>query len=194
MRRMTKATGTALMTLCAFTVAQSVAIAAEPVATAAQSRPSDKAVEVVKQPFNDLNILQNEIAPVLARAKAAPYAHVSGNDCQALDAEIRELDVALGPDIDLPGGKGASYSKKLTDATFNLARSAVSSVVPYRGVVRQVTGAEKRARSVNEALLAGTVRRAYLKGYGEMLGCQYPASPQRAEHAQANLEPAQQGS
>ena len=82
-------------------------------------------------------------------------------------------------DFDLPGGKGTSLSKKLTDATFNLAHSAVSSVIPYRGVVREVTGAEKRARSVNEALLAGTVRRAYLKGYGEMLGCAYPASPRR---------------
>jgi hypothetical protein len=111
-----------------------------------------------------------------------------------LDAEIRELNAALGPDIDLPGGKGASVSKKLTDATFNLARSAVSSVVPYRGVVRQVTGAEKRARSVNEALLAGTVRRAYLKGYGEMLSCAYPASPQRTGHVQANLDSPQQGS
>ena len=177
MRRMRKAT--AVLSLCALMIADCAAIAAEPSATAAESPPADKAVEVVKQPLNDLNILQNEIAPVLARAKAVPYARVSGNNCQALDAEIRGLDAAFGPDIDLPGGKGASVSKKLTDATFNLAHSAVSSVVPYRGVVREVTGAEKRARSVNEALLAGTVRRAYLKGYGEMLGCQYPASPHR---------------
>ena len=179
MRRMRKTAGTALLTLCALMVAGSAAMAAERIAKAAESRPADKAVDVVKQPLNDLNILQNEIAPVLARAKSAPYAHVSGDNCQALEAEIQELDSALGPDIDLPGGKGASVSKKLTDATFNLAHSAVSSVVPYRGVVREVTGAEKRARSVNEALLAGTVRRAYLKGYGEMLGCAYPASPRK---------------
>ena len=179
MRRMRKTTGTVLLGLCALIVADCAAMAAEPVAKATESQPADKAVEVVEQPLNDLNILQRDVAPVLQRAKAAPYAHVAGDNCQALDAEIQALDAALGPDFDLPGGKGTSLSKKLTDATFNLAHSAVSSVIPYRGVVREVTGAEKRARSVNEALLAGTVRRAYLKGYGEMLGCAYPASPRR---------------
>ena len=179
MRRMRKPTGTVLLTLCALMVADGTVMAAEPSAKAAESRPADKAVEIVKQPLNDLNILQNDVAPVLQRTKAAPYAHAAGDNCQALDAEIQALDAALGPDFDLPGGKGASLSKKLTDATFNLAHSTVSSVIPYRGVVREVTGAEKRARNLNEALLAGTVRRAYLKGYGEMLGCAYPASPRR---------------
>ena len=111
MRRMRKTSGTALLSLCALMVANWAALAAEPLATAAESRPTDKAVEVVKQPFNDLNILQSEIAPALLRAKAAPYARVSGDNCQALDAEIRELDTALGPDIDLPGGKGHLFQK-----------------------------------------------------------------------------------
>src|SRR5258706_5213783 len=106
MRRMRKTTATALLTLCALMVTDGAAIAAEPLAKATESQPADKAVEVVKQPLNDLNILQRDVAPVLQRAKASPYAHVSNDNCQALDVEIQALNAALGPDIDLPCSKG----------------------------------------------------------------------------------------
>jgi len=100
-------------------------------------------------------------------------------DCRALTSEIGDLDKALGPDLDLTKGEDKSVSKKVSDMTFDLARGAVSGVIPFRGVVRYVTGAEKRAREINETLIAGTVRRSYLKGYGERLDCEYPASPKR---------------
>jgi len=69
------------------------------------------------------------------------------------------------------------YSLNEQSFNKNVAKGGVSSVIPYRGVVRQLTGAEKRARSRNDALLAGTVRRAYLKGYAEMLRCGELTSP-----------------
>ena len=121
----------------------------------------EKAKAVITQPLNDFNVAQPEIPAILLRAKDAPYEAPMGRDCRALRSEIGDLDKALGPDLDL-------------------ARSAVSGLIPFRGVVRYVTGAEKRAREINEALIAGTVRRSYLKGYGEELDCEYPASPKRA--------------
>jgi len=144
---------------------------AAPEAAGPETTTMAKAGDVVKQPLKDLNLVKPEIAPVLVRAKAAPYAS-AGSDCGVLSAEIQELDVALGPDFDTAPGRKPSLSKKLSDGGFSLARGAVSSFIPYRGIVREVTGAEKREHDVNDALLAGMVRRAYLKGHGETLGCE----------------------
>ena len=145
---------------------------AAPEASGPESKPITKAGDVVKQPLNDLNIVKPKIAPVLVRARTAPYA-AAGNDCQILNAEILELNAVLGPDFDTATVQKTTLSKKLSDGGFNLARGAVSSVIPYRGIVRQVTGAEKSAHDANDALLAGIARRAYLRGYGQMLGCQF---------------------
>ena len=164
-----RTTITAAVLLSAVSILISEGAFADPVASAPDAKPAAKAVELVKQPFDDLNIVKKSVAPVLVRAKEAPYAHPSA-DCQVLNTEIEQLTLALGPDVDASVQK-ASLSKKMSDGGFNLARGAVSSVIPYRGIVRQVTGAEKRAHDNNDAFLAGMVRRAYLKGYVEMLGC-----------------------
>ena len=148
------------------------AVLAAPDASAPESKPMTKAGDVMKQPLNDLNVVKPKVAPVLVRAKAAPYGRPNG-DCQILNAEILELNTALGPDFDAATAQKASLSKKLSDGGFSLASRAVSSAIPYRGIVRQVTGAEKSAHDVNDALLAGIARRAYLKGYGQMLGCEF---------------------
>ena len=140
-----------------------------------------RAGEIAKQPLKDFNVFQPDIPAVLLKAKAAPYAFPAAKDCQMLDLEIEDLDRSLGPDLDIAKDEDGSLSKKISDETFNLARGAVSGLIPYRGIVRRVTGAEKHARAINEALLAGAVRRSYLKGYGEMLACKYPAAPNRVE-------------
>lgn len=139
-----------------------------------------KAGEVLKQPFKDLNVLQDIIPEALLKAKAAPYAKPREANCLAVRMEIYELDYALGEDLDVQTDDD-SKSKKIADETYNLARGAVSGLIPYRGILRRVTGAEKHARAINEALLAGAVRRSYLKGFGESLGCAYPAAPKRTE-------------
>ena len=164
---------TAAVLLTAASVLASQAAFADAVVPPAEMNPAAKAKELINQPFEDLNIVKRTVAPVLVRAKEAPYAH-PGGDCHALNSEIEQLDLVLGPDVDASVQK-VSLSKKMTDGGFNLARGAVSSVIPYRGIVRQVTGADKRAHDTNDALLAGMARRAYLKGYGEMLGCSHNA-------------------
>jgi hypothetical protein len=147
----------------------------------APGSPRAKAGEVLKQPLKDLNVLKDVIPEVLLKAKAAPYAKPREETCHGIRVEIYELDYALGEDLDARTAPDDSMSKKIADETYNLARGAVSGLLPYRGIVRRVTGAEKHAREINEALLAGAVRRSYLKGFGESLGCAYPAAPKRAE-------------
>jgi hypothetical protein len=58
-------------------------------------------------------------------------------------------------------------------------KGAAGSIVPFRGWVRQLTGAERHARAVQTAVAAGRVRRAYLKGLGQMIRCRWPAAPWR---------------
>ena len=51
------------------------------------------------------------------------------------------------------------------------------SILPFRGVVREVTGAAVNERLLRAAYTAGMARRAFLKGWGLGRGCAYPARP-----------------
>ena len=162
-----------------------VATGADP-SWGAQNAPDSnraKAREVVRQPLKDLNVVRDMIPEALLKAKADPYARPREASCHAVRVEIYELDYALGEDLDSGAAADDSLSKKLANETYNLARGAASGLTPYRGVLRRVTGAEKHAREINEARLAGAVRRSYLKGFGESLGCAYPAAPKRTERS-----------
>jgi len=132
---------------------------------------------VLTQPFNDFNLVRTEVPEKLAQVRAAPYVKPLPGGCNDLAAEVRELDQILGPDLE--GGSGASGRPLISRETAaqtarDTARSAASSWIPFRGFVRQLTGAERHARAVKEAVLAGIVRRAYLKGLRESLQCPTP--------------------
>ena len=127
-------------------------------------------------PLRDLNVNQKSIPPVLARAKAAPYDLKDLTDCGTIAAAVRELDLALGPDIDLPKpadqrsdlSKGAAFA---TEAGVEALTSAAEGVIPLRSIVRKMSGAEKKTEMVRASLLAGFVRRAYLKGVSLKSNC-----------------------
>src|SRR5512134_1515284 len=162
--------------LAAFLIGGSASWAVQSVPQAPPSAPASKAGEIVKQPLKDLNVVQDAIPAALLKAQAAPYARPQEESCYGVRVEIYELDFALGQDLDADKAVDDSMSKKVANETYNLARGAVSGLIPYRGILRRVTGAERHARAINEALLAGAVRRSYLKGFGESLGCAYPAA------------------
>ena len=58
-----------------------------------------------------------------------------------------------------------------------VAKSAVGSLIPFRGIIREVSGAADRQRDFQEAILAGAIRRGFLKGLGDARECPYPARP-----------------
>ena len=148
-----------------------------------EQRATDQVVATARQPLGDFNVLQGEIPPILLTARIDPYAPPTAEDCRILIAEVRELDRVLGADLDIVQGADPTALRSAANTTFSLARSYASSfassLVPFRPVTRQITGAERRAREINQAVLAGTVRRAYFKGFGGRLGCEYPGSPRR---------------
>lgn len=148
-------------------------------ATAAAPPARNAFVSAMGQPLADLNIRQAEIPDSLRKAADDPYAVESDESCAAMAAEIAGLDAALGPDLDIDAVKTTKRAM-VTRAAAGAVRRLAVSWIPYRGVLRTVTGAEAHARKAQDAALAGAVRRAYLKGLGERDGCGPEAAPRRA--------------
>jgi hypothetical protein len=148
---------------------------------------SEKSVtQAVTTPLSDLNLVRADIPDVLRAAARNAYAPPPEKTCAAIGAAIQSLDAVLGADLDTPPSSGnPSLIERGGDAAGNAAagalRGAAEGVIPFRGWVRKLTGAERYAREVAAAIAAGTVRRAYLKGLGEAQGCANPAAPRKTE-------------
>ncbi len=127
--------------------------------------------DVARTPLNDLNIDSKDIPAALVLAAEDPYASDGLNSCNAIVAEIAELDQVLGEDYDIVGEADTSISEG------KIAQGVVGSVIPFRGLLREVSGAAGDARKLRAAATAGMVRRGFLKGIGLQRGCQYPARP-----------------
>ena len=129
------------------------------------------AKDVATTPLRDFNLRKDPIPEVLLRAQDAPYSIEGLSKCSHYVAAVEELDAVLGLDFDI-----ASTEDRRISAG-RVAQSIVGSFIPFRGVVREVSGAAKHERDFQEAILAGMMRRAFLKGMGLKLGCAYPARP-----------------
>ncbi len=142
---------------------------------------------VVDQSFRDFGLMESRIPAVLIEAMADPYARVTPANCERLTAEIQRLEAALGPDLDAPvntehqsnftRGKGQAR-----DASLDALRSTVQNYIPFDSYIRIVSGADRHDHKVLAAIQAGSVRRAYLKGMGEMQHCDAPATPRHLAH------------
>lgn len=139
-------------------------------------------------PLSDLNLVKADIPPVLAEAVKGPYKVPAGPGCEAIAAEVTQLEAVLGADLDVPpsaarpslierGGSAAG------EAAVGALRGAAEGVIPFRGWVRKLSGAERYSREVAAAIAAGSVRRSYLKGVGQARGCTAPAAPAAAASA-----------
>ena len=156
-------------------VAVTIALLASPVAARNQDQPvagrEPDAQDVAMTPLNDLNLSKDEIPAVLITAATDPYSSDGLDRCPAIQAAIADLDAALGPDMDVANGETDRLS------TGRMAKSVVASFIPFRGILREITGAAGQERALQSAIYAGAVRRGFLKGLGQQKGCAYPARP-----------------
>jgi len=139
---------------------------------------SESVVGAAKAPLRDLNLIRTQVPDVLILALADPYARPKTKKCQELETLIQPLDDALGADLDVPptAAELSMYQRGRPVALGAMAYVA-SDVIPFRGVIRQLSGAAKHDQYVQAAIVAGFSRRAYLKGLGEARGCKPPATP-----------------
>lgn len=123
----------------------------------------DVAGNIASQPARDVGIAKTSIPPILKTAAAAPYAPVKG--CTQITAAIRDLTRVLGPDLD-----SGSTAQRAGIAEVG-GRAVVNSLIPFRGVVREVSGAAGAQRRLDTAISAGYARRGYLRGLKSVRGC-----------------------
>jgi hypothetical protein len=130
-------------------------------------------------PLRDVNLMRTEIPPVLLDALDEPYKRPRPFTCAEYIALVRPLDEALGPDFDIPAVNDASLVRKANDVALGGAASVAQDIIPFRGWVRRLSGAQRHDALVSAAITAGAARRAYLKGLGEAKNCKAPATPKR---------------
>lgn len=159
-----------------FTLAAILA-AALGLAGCASSESGNKVAAAATTPLSDLNVVRADIPEVLQAAQRAPYALPQDASCAGLAAAVHALDEALGADLDAPPGTGApGLLDRGEDAAVGALQRTAEGVVPFRGWVRKLSGAERYARHVSAAITAGGVRRGYLKGLAAANACPLPGS------------------
>lgn len=147
-------------------------LAAALLLAACASSSQDKVTNAATTPLSDLNVVRADIPDVLKAAAAAPYAMPADASCGGLAAGIRSLDEVLGPDIDAPATAGnAGLLERGEDAATGALQRTAEGVIPFRGWVRKLTGAERYARQVSAAITAGGVRRGFLRGLAAAKAC-----------------------
>ncbi len=143
-------------------------------AYAQQGAPEESTIKdtanSVTEPFDG-----KEVPPKLLAVQEDPYSLVGLGKCAAIIREVDELDTVLGPDVNERVDK--SRAKKREETAGRVAGTVAGGVIPFRGLIAEVTGANAERRRYALAVYAGTVRRGFLKGVGLERGCKAPARP-----------------
>jgi len=143
-------------------------------AHAQKGAPEDSTIKdtanSVTEPFDG-----KEVPEKLLAIQGDPYSLAGMGKCAAIVREIGELDAVLGPDVNEQ--VDATRAKKREQTAGRVAGSVAGSIIPFRGLIGEVTGANAERRRYAAAVYAGTVRRGFLKGVGLERGCKAPARP-----------------
>lgn len=158
--------------------------------SACASKDTSIIAGAVTAPLNDLNIVREKIPDALLAVKSQPYAAPGNVGCVALMGQVKALDEALGADFDAPTrddksdilDKGVQEAKK---AAVKDLRDTTENLLPYRNWIRKLSGADRYSKKVSAAVVAGTARRAFLRGWMAAKGC----SVQKTAAAEANVKP-----
>lgn len=158
-----------------FLISLTVAALAIPVhSSAQQGAPEDSTIKdtanSVTEPFDG-----KEVPPKLLAIQENPYSLAGLGKCAAIIGEVNELNAVLGPDVNEQVDK--DRAKKREETAGRVAGTVAGGIIPFRGLIGEVTGANAERRRYALAVYAGTVRRGFLKGVGLERGCKAPARP-----------------
>ncbi|MDZ3831788.1 MAG: hypothetical protein U0S50_08230 [Sphingopyxis sp.] len=149
-------------------------LVAAPLSHAQQGAPEESTIKdaanSVTEPFDG-----KEVPEKLRAILDDPYSLAGLGKCAAIIREVEELNAVLGPDVNERVDKSLAKKREATAA--RLAGNFAGSVIPFGGLVGEVTGANAERRRYAVAVYVGTVRRGFLKGVGLERGCRSPARP-----------------
>lgn len=147
----------------------------------------------VLSPARDANLLQQPI-PEQLQYLSHPYGHAAQSGCAAWTSEIRQLETAIiANDGRRPGFRRdpntfVGRTGNLRDAG---VRALSRSVLPFRGIVRQVSGAAKLEQNADSASDRARYRIGYLVGLARSNGCAgFSESPVRMATPASPYSPA----
>jgi len=124
--------------------------------------------DIVTQPARDVGVSKTTIPPILEKAHEDPYSLAGLKTCRQLADEVTELTAALGPDFSVGNERKENRAGRLAAAG---GRTVINSLLPYRGLVREISGAAPAQRRLDAALDAGFARRGFLRGVHTTRGC-----------------------
>ncbi len=132
-----------------------------------------KAGDIASQPARDVGVDKKEVPEVLQKAVEAPYAMPANARCAGINAAIVELNGVLGPDFGTGTENNENRTGKILEAT---GQTIVNSLIPFRGLVREVSGAAPAQRRMEAAISTGLARRGFLRGLAKAKGCKPAAT------------------
>ena len=128
--------------------------------------------DAVTRPLADTNIRRRKVPPLLEAILDNPYSLAGLRSCDSLRSAVTGLNDVLGPDVDVPRAPGDK--RKGAEVVIDTAGDLISGLLPFRGLVRQVSGAKRAERHEAAARFAGVARRSYLKGVMQVRKCRLP--------------------
>ena len=121
----------------------------------------DKAGKIITQPVRDVGIAETGIPEILQKASVDPYSLEGLRTCRQLSAEVKALNDALGPDFSAGDEREENRTGKIAEAG---GKTVVNALIPFRGLVREISGAAPAQRRLNAAIDTGFARRGFLRG------------------------------
>jgi hypothetical protein len=118
--------------------------------------------DIVTAPLQDTNIKTKRIPEILELARGGPYETTGLNSCAAINRSIASLTEVLGSDFDTPEDRRPNRGRQAA----NVGKSVVQGFIPFRGVIREVTGAAAAQRQWDAAVDAGIARRGIARSRG----------------------------
>ena len=134
--------------------------------------------DAVTQPLADINLKRKGVPPELLAVRDHPYDLTGIRTCRQIIVEVTRLDAVLGDDFDKI--EVNSRDRKRKEGAAGVTRGLISGLIPFRALIREVSGARSSDQDYREAVYAGVVRRSYLKGLGTARRCKAPGRPMTA--------------
>ena len=130
---------------------------------------ADRVGRIATEPARDVGLQRTTIPPILEQAARDPYSLDGMRGCGPIAVEVDALSRVLGADFDSPSTpRRGSRAGQIAEAG---GRAVVNSIIPFRGVIRELSGSAAADRRLQAAIDAGIARRGFLRGVQRTRGC-----------------------